>query len=66
MVAYGNKSYSRCYDVDKECSQGDAKPIGEAPLMGSTIEGKESSKVLIQINVGSKSNSIAQNCDCVH
>ena len=65
VVAYGNKSYRCCYGIDEECCQGDAKAIGETAFMATTIEREKSSKILIQVNIGSKSNSIEQHCMCV-
>ena len=68
-VTYGNKSNGCCYGVDKECSQGNAKSIGEAPVISASIEGEEPSKILVQVNIGSKSNIIEKNysdvCVCV-
>ena len=60
VVAYGNKSNRCCYGIDEECCQGDAKAIGETAFMATTIEREKSSKILIQVNIGSKSNSIEQ------
>ena len=65
VVTYGNKSNRCCYGIDEECCQGDAEAIGETAFMATTIEGEESSKILIQVNIGSKSNSIEQHCMCV-
>jgi hypothetical protein len=33
--------------------------------MATTIEGEESSKILIQINIGSQSYGIEQHCGCM-
>ena len=53
VVANGNNSNGRRYDIDKECCQGDAKAIGETGFMTTTIEKEETSKILIQVNIGS-------------
>ena len=58
MVTYGNKTNGCCYDIDEECCQGNAEAIGETSFMATTIEREESSEVLVQVNIGSKSNSI--------
>ena len=65
MVANGNNSNGRCYGVDEESCQGDAKAIGETTLMVTTIEREEISKVLIQINIGSEGYGIEQHYGCM-
>ena len=53
VVANGNNSNGRRYDIDKECCQGDGKAIGETGFMTTTIEREETGKILIQINIDS-------------
>ena len=65
VVANGNNSNGRCYGVDEKCCQGNAKTIGETAFMATTVEREETGKVLIQINIGSKSYGIEQYYGCM-